>query len=175
MRVRFCIVPLLISAASTAAAAEEPNSARLLPSVTLTAWSAAPTLPALPAGSAIAPATLTLRLRNPLRGSLRDDAKRQGRKPLIPLYLSFATLQGLDIRSTTRALEAGHQEANPIMRPLADHPVAMALAKTAGTCVTVWAAEKLSKRSRRTAVAFMAGANAALATIVWHNYRVERR
>src|SRR5690349_15281156 len=33
--------------------------------------------------------------------------------PLIPLYASFAALQGLDIFSTSKAVSAGGQEANP--------------------------------------------------------------
>ena len=54
---------------------------------------------------------------------------------LLPLYASFAGLQALDAHSTTRALQNGAVEGNPLIRDLAGQPVKL-LALKAGvtTC-----------------------------------------
>jgi hypothetical protein len=105
-----------------------------------------------------------------------DVPGRTGRRPraLIPLYVSFASLQGLDAHSTSRALRRGGVEANPLLRGLADRPVGLIAVKAAATTGVVYAAEKMWKRNKVAAVAFMAAANSAMAWVVQHNYRVSR-
>ena len=102
--------------------------------------------------------------------------QRAARRPraLIPLYVSFASLQGLDAHSTTRALKRGAAEANPLMRGLAEHPAGLIAVKAAATTGVVLAGEKMWKRNRVAAIVFMAAANSAMAWVVQHNYRAVR-
>lgn len=97
-----------------------------------------------------------------------------GRSPLIPLYVSFAAVQVLDAHSTTRALNRGAVEGNPLMRGFAGSPARLFAVKAAGSIAVVYATERLRKRNRRAAVALMAAVNAATAAVVWHNYRAVR-
>src|SRR5262249_59101453 len=48
---------------------------------------------------------------------------------LIPMYVSFATLQGLDVHSTLRAPEFGGREGNPIVGSMLDSPAALVRVK----------------------------------------------
>ena len=92
-------------------------------------------------------------------------------KQLLPLYGSFASLQALDIHSTTRALDRGAVEANPLVKGVAGNPLALSAVKIAGSAGLVYAAEKMWKKNRKAAVVFMIAANATLAFVVQHNYR----
>ncbi len=58
---------------------------------------------------------------------------------LVPLYASFATLQALDVHSTSRALDQGAVEANPMMKGLAGNPTALLAVKAAGTAGIIYA------------------------------------
>jgi hypothetical protein len=40
---------------------------------------------------------------------------------VMPLYVSFVALQLIDVHSTSRALDRGAVEANPLMKGLASH------------------------------------------------------
>ena len=93
---------------------------------------------------------------------------------LIPLYASFATLQGLDAHSTWRALDRGAVEANPMMKGFAGNPTALLAVKAAGTAGVIFASEKMWKRNRVAATFFMVAANSAMAWVVQNNYRAVR-
>jgi hypothetical protein len=93
---------------------------------------------------------------------------------LVPLYVSFAALQALDVHSTTRALNAGGVEANPLMRGVANQPAALIAVKAGGAASTIWLAHQVSKRSKVGAIVVMAAVNSAYAMVVAHNYRVPR-
>ena len=93
---------------------------------------------------------------------------------LVPLYVSFAALQALDVHSTTRALGRGGVEANPLMRGVADQPAALMAVKAGGAATTIYLAHKVSKRSRVGAIVVMAAVNSAYAMVVAHNYRAAR-
>jgi uncharacterized protein DUF5658 len=93
---------------------------------------------------------------------------------LVPLYVSFATLQVLDTHSTTRALNRGAVEANPVMKGLAGNPTALLAVKAAGTAGVLFASEKMWKKNRTAAVFFMVAANSAMAWVVQNNYRAVR-
>ena len=93
---------------------------------------------------------------------------------LVPLYASFATLQALDAHSTSRALDQGAVEANPMMKGLAGNPTALFAVKAAGTAGVIFASEKMWKKNRAAAVFFMVAANSAMTWVVQHNYRAVR-
>jgi hypothetical protein len=91
---------------------------------------------------------------------------------LMPLYVSLATLQVLDVHSTQRALARGGVEANPLMKNVAGNSARLLAVKAAGTAGVVYASEKMWKKNRAAAVIFMAATNSAMAWVVQHNYRV---
>ena len=92
---------------------------------------------------------------------------------LMPLYVSFASLQVLDIHSTTRALSRGAVETNPMMKGIAGNAFALSAVKVAGSAGLIYAAEKMWKKNRKAAVIFMVAANAGMAFVVQHNYGVK--
>lgn len=106
----------------------------------------------------------------------RDAPQAAGRRPasLIPLYVSFGTLQVLDTHSTSRALANGGVEANPMMRGFAGNEVGMLAVKAAGTAGVIYASEKMWRRNKAAAVIFMIAANAGMTWVVQHNYRASR-
>src|SRR5262249_61155190 len=102
----------------------------------------------------------------------RAEQHRPG--ALVPLYASFGALQILDARSTLQALDRGGVEANPVMKGIASHPVALCAVKAAATTGVIVATEKMWKKNRTAAVIFMVATNSAMAWIVQHNSRVAR-
>ncbi|HSC28714.1 MAG TPA: DUF5658 family protein [Vicinamibacterales bacterium] len=97
----------------------------------------------------------------------------QPRRPssLVPLYVSFAALQALDVHSTRRAIERGGVEANPVMKGLAGNSAGLLAVKAAGTAGVIYVSEKMWKKNRTAAVIFMVAANSAMTWVVQHNYR----
>lgn len=93
-------------------------------------------------------------------------------RALVPLYLSYAVLQGLDAHSTLLAVSRGGQEGNSIMAPMVNHPAAMVAFKAGSTAVLILAANRLSKRNRTAAFALMIAGNIAYAAIVARNYQI---
>jgi hypothetical protein len=102
---------------------------------------------------------------------------RERRPPaLVPLYLGFGALQGLDVHATTRAIDRGAGELNPLLRGIAGNPLALAAAKAAGSAAVICASERLwKKKKRKSAIAVMIAVNAATLVAVQHNYRVSAR
>ena len=94
-------------------------------------------------------------------------------RALLPLYLSFASLQVLDIASTHRALERGAHEANPIVAPLTSSTPALIAVKAGSTAALIYLTERLRKRHPLAAVVLMVGLNAGYASLVAHNYSVK--
>jgi hypothetical protein len=90
---------------------------------------------------------------------------------LFPLYASFATLQVLDVHSTSSALSRGAVEANPAMKGLVGNQVGFAVMKAAGTAGIIFAAEKIRKKNKAAALGLMIASNSAMAWVVQHNYR----
>lgn len=103
----------------------------------------------------------------------RETAERPA--PLVPLYMSFAGLQALDVHSTYQGLARGGRESNPLMRGVAGSPAAYVAVKAGATAGTIYLTEKIWKRNRAAAIATMIGANVAYGLIVSHNYGVVRR
>lgn len=89
---------------------------------------------------------------------------------LVPLYISFATLQALDAHTTIHALNHGAREMNPMMQGIASRPAALIAVKGGVAASTILIADKLRTRSRIGAVVFMAAVNSLYATVVANNY-----
>jgi hypothetical protein len=94
---------------------------------------------------------------------------------LIPLFISYAALQALDVHSTLTVVDRGGSERNAVMAALVGRPAAFVALKAAITTGTLVAANHLSKRSRVAAYALMIGANSAYAIVVAHNYGLASR
>src|SRR5437868_3795391 len=94
---------------------------------------------------------------------------------LVPLYVSFATLQGLDIHSTLRAPEFGGREANPIVGGMLGSPAAFIAAKVGTTASIYYVSERLWKRHHTAAVLTMIALNSTYGAVVAHNYAIEAR
>ena len=121
----------------------------------------------LPAAAQTASTGLMLRTEPP--------GPRMARPPaLVPLHVSCASLQALDAHATTRALDRGAVEANPLMRGIVGSPVGMLAVKAGGTAGLIWASERMWKRNRTAAIVFLLAANSAMTWVVQHNYRAVR-
>jgi hypothetical protein len=94
---------------------------------------------------------------------------------LVPLYVSFAALQGLDVHSTLTALDRGARETNPVMGVFVDRPVAFVALKAGTAAGILFMAERVRRHSPLAAVLMMAAVNSAYATVVANNYRVVGR
>jgi len=94
---------------------------------------------------------------------------------LVPLYISFATLQGLDVHSTLRAPEFGGREANPIVSGMLGSPAAFIAAKVGMTASIYFVSERLWKRHKTAAVLTMIALNSTYGAVVAHNYAIEAR
>lgn len=103
---------------------------------------------------------------------LRDRERPQA---LVPLYISFAALQALDVHSTTAAIEAGGRETNPVVRSAMTMPAGAVVLKAGTAAGVVYLTEKLWKRNRAAAIVTMVALNSAYVAIAAHNYGVGRR
>jgi hypothetical protein len=92
---------------------------------------------------------------------------------LTALYGTYGAIQVLDIVSTRRAIAAGAQERNPLMR--GGSMGTMLAMKAAASASTIFFAERMWKKNRVGAVIVMAALNGASAAIVAHNQRNARR
>jgi hypothetical protein len=93
---------------------------------------------------------------------------------LVPLYISFAGLQLVDAHSTSRALDRGAVEGNPLMKGFAGNQASLLAVKAAGAAVAIYASEQMWKTNRTAAIVFMIATNSAMAWVVQHNYRAVR-
>ena len=101
----------------------------------------------------------------------RFEAQRP--KALMPLYVSFAALQGLDMYTTRRALDRGAQEANPLMRGAVGRDATMIAMKAGGSAVAIWATERLWKKKRgKMAIASAVVLNVVSGLVVMNNFRI---
>lgn len=105
--------------------------------------------------------------------SAEVDQQRSRPRLLVPLYVMQITLNGLDVHSTARALDAGHREGNPLFKD--GDAKKMIGAKVASSALSVLLAEKLWKRHRVAAVLMMVGVNGGMAAVVANNYRLAGR
>ena len=105
----------------------------------------------------------------------QDGAMVEPHRPalLIPLYATNVALQGLDLWTTKRALDAGNREGNPLFKDASIGT--MTGAKIAASAATILIAEKLWKRNRFAAVGLMLATNVGLSAVAANNYRVTQR
>jgi hypothetical protein len=120
-------------------------------------------------------AGLLLSVAAPLAAEDGDLPKPARPAALAPLYISFGTLQALDVHSTFRALGNGGREANPIIGNMLGTPAGVVALKGAATIGIIYMAEKVSRRNRTAAVLTMIGLNSAYAMVVARNYSIARR
>jgi hypothetical protein len=117
-------------------------------------------------GAALAPVEIVAPGAPPIE---TVELRRPG--ALLPLYVSFAALQALDVHATMTAVGKGGVEANPAMKGLVREPAAFVAAKVAATAATFYISERLWRRHRVGAVVLMLAVNGAYGVIVASNYR----
>ena len=105
---------------------------------------------------------------------LSQPPKDAPRGVLVPLYVSFAALQALDVHSTLRAVDAGAVEQNPFLKGLVNQPAALIALKGGVAASTILITDKIRHRSRVGAIVAMAALNSVYVTVVAHNYRAVR-
>jgi hypothetical protein len=125
----------------------------------------------------VSPAVRAAMAADAASGSTVLTQPAPARRPalLMPLYVSFATLQVLDIQSTRSALKSGGVEGNPMMSGVVGSPVAMTALKAGATAGIILLSEKLRKRNPVAAVVTMVALNSAYAMVVSRNFAIARR
>jgi hypothetical protein len=98
------------------------------------------------------------------------------RGPILPvLYGTLAGLQAYDGWSTVKATTHGASEANPFMAGVAGNSGAVWAVKAGTTMASIYAAERLWRRHRRTeAIVMMVAANGVMAMVAVSNASVIR-
>ncbi len=91
---------------------------------------------------------------------------------LVPLFVSYAALQALDVHSTLTVINRGGFERNPVIAPLVNHWAAFVAYKVGLTTAAFFLTNRLSKRNRVTAYVLLGVMNSAYAIVIAHNYRV---
>jgi hypothetical protein len=103
------------------------------------------------------------------------DRPVSGRPAALPvMYLALGGLQAFDVYSTRRALTAGADEANPLMKHAAQSSGTMLAVKALSTAGTIYFAEKMWKKNRKGAMILMAVVNGATAAVALRNMRNAR-
>ncbi len=93
---------------------------------------------------------------------------------LTSLYAATAVMQALDVHSTLKALDAGAVEANPMMSGVTKNRGAFMATKAAVAAGTVFAVQRIAKRSKVAAVVTAVAINSAYAMVVRNNYKIAR-
>jgi hypothetical protein len=165
----FLAAALLLTNGSLAGAQDHGIDAAPVPSHLL-ARAAAPGTSA--AGVDAAPATIqpaTIQLPQP-RPRL-DPVIAERRPAALPaLYASMVALQGLDIYTTQKGMALGARETNPLVRN--GNTATFVALKAGSTAATMLVAERMWKKNRAGAIAFMAATNLVYGAVVAHNARV---
>lgn len=107
--------------------------------------------------------------------SVRPAFAAQRSHSLMPLYVSTAALQVLDVHSTLQVLRQGGGEGNPMLQGLARNEGAFIAAKAAIAAGSLYAASRIAKRNKVGAVIMLLGINSAYAMVVTHNYRLAQQ
>ena len=94
------------------------------------------------------------------------------RPAMLTTYAAFVGLQALDVHSTLRGVRLGGREANPFVRWVSQHPVALTATKAASAAAAIALAERLRKHHPWRAYILMTAIDGAYAAIVVHNYGV---
>lgn len=102
---------------------------------------------------------------------------RTERRPaaLPAMYAALGALNALDVYSTRRAVAAGAQEANPLMKKAAGSSATMMAVKALSTASTIYFTERAWKKNRKGAIIMMALVNGTMAAITARNLRNARQ
>ena len=110
-----------------------------------------------------------------LPAALPPAAEAMRRPPaLVPLYVSFAALQVLDVHSTLTSIDGGAREGNAAMAGLVGSPATFAAVKMAAAAGIVLITERVRVHHPAAALALMIGLNGVYAGVVAHNYSIAR-
>jgi len=90
------------------------------------------------------------------------------------LYVTTGVVQALDAHSTFKALDAGAEETNPMVRSFASNKGAFVALKAGMTVGIIYAGHHLYKKNKVAGVLALVGVNVAYGLIVAHNYDVAR-
>jgi hypothetical protein len=93
----------------------------------------------------------------------------------MPLWVSFAALQALDMQSTFKGLQTGGREANPVAGTFIGSGVGFASMKIATAGAVIYLTNRVQKRNRAAAIVTMVALDSAYAFVVAHNYAVQQR
>jgi hypothetical protein len=104
-----------------------------------------------------------------------DRVKRERPAALVPLYLTFAGLQAVDVHSTMTAVDRGARETNPLVRNALSSPAKMVALKSGAAVGVVLLTERIWPHNRAAAVITMIALNSAYVTISAQNYRMAQR
>lgn len=101
--------------------------------------------------------------------------RTETRPAALPMmYAALGALQAFDVYSTRRALGAGANEANPLLRRAAGNSGAMLAVKALSTAGTIYFTERVWKKNRKGAVVLMAAINGVTAAVAMRNVRNAR-
>lgn len=90
--------------------------------------------------------------------------------PRFELYTAQGALQVLDVFTTSRALNAGHREANPLLK--SGNRGTMVLAKSASFGLQLYLNERLAERNPKAAKWVMVATNIFMSAVVVNNMSV---
>jgi hypothetical protein len=169
---RASLAALFLACGAHRSMAQDVNSPTLLPSYSLNASVIVAANPQIPPHFALPPLDLFSMLERDVTLSVDSDGRPGA---LVPLYVSFASLQALDVTSMRRAFERGAHEANPVLAPLVNSTPALVAVKAGSTAAIMYLTERLRKRHPVAAVLLMVGLNAGYAGVVAHNYPIMGR
>jgi hypothetical protein len=98
------------------------------------------------------------------------------RPAVLPvMYVTLGALQAYDGWSTVHAVNLGATESNPALAGVASNSGAMWAVKAGATVASIYAAERLWRRHRRTeAIITMVAVNSVMAMVAVHNASVVR-
>jgi Domain of unknown function (DUF5658) len=112
-------------------------------------------------------------VRHPFQPAPPIEAPPTRPMVLPPLYAGFAALQVFDGYTTTHGVQAGAEEANPLLDPFAGNEAAIWALKAGVTAVAIVAAEQLWRRHHRAqAIAVMVVSNTVMGVVAAHNATV---
>lgn len=99
-----------------------------------------------------------------------------GKSKLLPvLFGSYAAIQVLDVVSTRAALQAGAQESNPLVAPMAGNSTKFFAVKALTTVTTLAYVKRMEKRHKKAAIVTMFVLNGVTAAVVANNMKHARR
>jgi hypothetical protein len=91
---------------------------------------------------------------------------------MLPLYVSTALMQALDVHSTLQVIGHGGAEGNPLLQGIVSNKGAFIAAKAAVAASTMYAASRIARHSKIGAIITLVGLNSAYAMVVSHNYKL---